>query len=390
MTVLTQQRSPPEVDLSATCLTSLAVNGFRNYAECQLDIDAPHVLLLGPNGAGKTNLLEAVSMLAPGRGLRRARAEHLPYAAGGARAWAVSAALCIGDAQYRIGSGVPAQSDSGQRIMRRDGETVSQSDIGRLFSASWVTPSMDGIFNDSPGTRRRFLDRLVIAFDAAHIGRTNRYEKMLRERNTLLAEGGGDAAWFAAIEASLAEAAVAVTAARQALIADLNAEAGAGWHGFPGVRLVLEGAVDGWLGEMSALDAEDKFIAVAAAQRQAGDITLPGPHVSDLTAYHAATGTPAYLASTGQQKALLIGVVLAHARMQARRLNRPPVLLLDDVVAHLDTDRRRALFEAVTIVGGQSWFSGTDKADFEGLSAQLVHVSSDGMTATLSQSEGLT
>ena len=390
MTVLTQQRSPPEVDLSATCLTSLAVTGFRNYAECQLDIDAPHVLLLGPNGAGKTNLLEAVSMLAPGRGLRRARAEHLLYAAGGARAWAVSAALCIGDAQYRIGSGVPAQSDSGQRIMRRDGETVSQSDIGRLFSASWVTPSMDGIFNDSPGTRRRFLDRLVIAFDAAHIGRTNRYEKMLRERNTLLAEGGGDAAWFAAIEASLAEAAVAVTAARQALIADLNAEAGAGWHGFPGVRLVLEGAVDGWLGEMSALDAEDKFIAVAAAQRQAGDITLPGPHVSDLTAYHAATVTPAYLASTGQQKALLIGVVLAHARMQARRLNRPPVLLLDDVVAHLDTDRRRALFEAVTIVGGQSWFSGTDKADFEGLSAQLVHVSSDGMTATLSQSEGLT
>ena len=129
---------------------------------------------------------------------------------------------------------------------------------------------------------------------------------------------------------------------------------------------------------------------MAAAQRQAGDITLPGPHVSDLTAYHTATGTPAHLASTGQQKALLIGVVLAHARMQARRLNRPPVLLLDDVVAHLDTDRRRALFEAVTIVGGQSWFSGTDREDFEGLSAQLVHVSSDGMTATLSQSEGLT
>ena len=139
--------------------------------------------------------------------------------------------------------------------MRRDGETVSQSDIGRLFSASWVTPSMDGIFTDSPGARRRFLDRLVIAFDAAHIGRTSRYEKMLRERNMLLAEGGGDDMWFSAIEASLAESAVAVTAARQALIADLNAEAGAGWHGFPGVRLALEGAVETWLGDMSALDA---------------------------------------------------------------------------------------------------------------------------------------
>jgi DNA replication and repair protein RecF len=189
---------------------------------------------LGPNGAGKTNLLEAISMLAPGRGLRRARSEHLPCATGGDRSWAVASSISIGDEAYRIGTGVPAESENGQRIMRRDGETVSQSDIGRLFSASWITPSMDGIFTDSPGTRRRFLDRQVIAFDAAHIGRTNRYEKMLRERNTLLAEGRGDAAWFAAIEASLAAAAVAVTAARQSLITDLNAEAGAGWHGFPG------------------------------------------------------------------------------------------------------------------------------------------------------------
>ena len=329
-------------------------------------------------------------MLAPGRGLRRARAEHLPQAGAGTRAWAVSAGVHVDGADYRIGSGVPAQSDNGHRIMRRDGETVSQSDIGRLFSASWVTPSMNGIFTDSPGARRRFLDRLVIAFDAAHIGRTSRYEKMLRERSMLLAEGGGDDVWFTAIEASLAESAVAVTAARQALIADLNAEAGSGWHGFPGVRLALEGAVETWLGEMSALDAEDKFIAVAATQRKAGDITLPGPHASDLTACHTASGTPAHLASTGQQKALLIGVVLAHARLQARRLNRPPVLLLDDVVAHLDTDRRRALFEAVTIVGGQSWFSGTDKADFEGLSAQLVTIRSDGATAKLGQPEGLT
>ena len=376
--------------MAETRLTSLSVTGFRNYAGCQLDITASNVLLLGPNGAGKTNLLEAISMLAPGRGLRRARSEHLPCATGGDRSWAVASSISIGDEAYRIGTGVPAESENGQRIMRRDGETVSQSDIGRLFSASWITPSMDGIFTDSPGTRRRFLDRQVIAFDAAHIGRTNRYEKMLRERNTLLVEGRGDAAWFAAIEASLAAAAVAVTAARQSLITDLNAEAGAGWHGFPGVRLTLEGEVEGWLDTMSALDAEDRFIAMAAARRQAGDITLPGPHTSDLTAVHTATGTPAHLASTGQQKALLIGVILAHARMQARRLRRPPVLLLDDVVAHLDTDRRRALFEAVTIVGGQSWFSGTDREDFAGLSAQIVSVSTDGTTARLSPAEGIT
>ncbi len=328
-------------------------------------------------------------MLAPGRGLRRARAEHLPWAGTGTRAWAVSAGVHVDGTDCQIGSGVPAQSENGYRIMRRDGETVSQSDIGRLFSASWVTPSMDGIFTDSPGVRRRFLDRLVIAFDAAHIGRTSRYEKMLRERNMLLAGGGGDDVWFAAIEASLSESAVAVTAARQALIADLNAEAGAGWHGFPGVRLALNGAVETWLGDMSALDAEDKFIAVAAKKRSVGDITLPGPHASDLTARHTDSDMPAHLASTGQQKALLIGVVLAHARMQARRLNRPPVLLLDDVVAHLDIERRQALFEAVSIVGGQSWFSGTDKVDFEGLSAQLVTISSDGKTAKLGQPEGV-
>lgn len=376
--------------MAETRLTSLSVTGFRNYASCQLDIAASNVLLLGPNGAGKTNLLEAISMLAPGRGLRRARGEHLPYAAGGTRSWAVASCISIADETYRIGTGVPADSDTGQRIMRRDEETVSQSDIGRLFSASWITPSMDGIFTDSPGTRRRFLDRQVIAFDAAHIGRTNRYEKMLRERNALLAERRGDAAWFTAIEASLAAAAVAVTAARQSLITDLNAEAGAGWHGFPGVRLTLEGEVEGWLDTMSALDAEDRFIAVAAARRQAGDMTLPGPHASDLTAAHTTTGTPAHLASTGQQKALLIGVILAHARMQARRLRRPPVLLLDDVVAHLDTDRRTALFEAVTIVGGQSWFSGTDREDFAGLSAQTISVSTDGTTARLSPAEGRT
>ncbi len=376
--------------MAETRLTSLSVTGFRNYASCQLDIAASNVLLLGPNGAGKTNLLEAISMLAPGRGLRRARGEHLPYVAGGTRSWAVASCISIADETYRIGTGVPADSDTGQRIMRRDEETVSQSDIGRLFSASWITPSMDGIFTDSPGTRRRFLDRQVIAFDAAHIGRTNRYEKMLRERNALLAERRGDAAWFTAIEASLAAAAVAVTAARQSLITDLNAEAGAGWHGFPGVRLTLEGEVEGWLDTMSALDAEDRFIAVAAARRQAGDMTLPGPHASDLTAAHTTTGTPAHLASTGQQKALLIGVILAHARMQARRLRRPPVLLLDDVVAHLDTDRRTALFEAVTIVGGQSWFSGTDREDFAGLSAQTISVSTDGTTARLLPAEGRT
>jgi DNA replication and repair protein RecF len=368
-------------------LTSLSLRDFRNYADCRVTIGAPNVLLLGENGAGKTNLMEAVSLLAPGRGLRRARAEHLPRQDSGGEQWAVSAELLTAGEVIRVGTGVPADSDSGRRIMRRDGETVSQTEIGRLLSVSWLTPRMDGIFVDSPGARRRFLDRLVIAFDAAHIGRTNRYEKLLRERGALLAEGRADEAWFSAIEASLAESAIAVTAARQALIADLNAEAAAGWFDFPGVRLALDGTVEGWLAEGSALQAEDRFIAVARTRRMAGDTALAGPHSSDMNAVNSHTDAPAHLASTGQQKALLIAVVLAHARLQARRLGRPPLLLLDDVVAHLDVARRAALFEAVGAVGAQAWFSGTDHDDFEGLDAQSLSISADAGTASITQSE---
>ena len=389
----TQQIAPdPGVQ---TQLLSLSVQNFRNYDACRIEIDAPKVLLLGENGAGKTNLMEAVSLLAPGRGLRRAKAEHLPRVGAPAADWAVSARLVGAGEPVTIGTGVQSEMiggrdggrEGGRRIMRRDGETVSQAEIGRMFSVSWLTPRMDGIFIDSPGARRRFLDRLVIAFDPAHIGRTSRYEKMLRERATLLSEGRGDDAWFNAIEASLAESAVAVTAARQALIADLNAEAANGWFGFPGVALGLEGQVESWLSDSSALAAEDRFIEEARHRRQSGDAGLAGPHASDMTAANSQSGVPAHLASTGQQKALLIAVVLAHARLQARRLKRPPVLLLDDVVAHLDIARRAALFDAVDAVGGQTWFSGTDEDDFTGLDAQPVRIEASDGTARIIQSE---
>ena len=365
----------------------MTIQDFRNYDGCRIDIDAPKVLLLGENGAGKTNLMEAVSLLAPGRGLRRARAEHLPRQATGRADWAVSARVTSGGETVTLGTGVRADSDGPRRVMRRDGETVSQAEVGRLFSVSWLTPRMDGIFIDSPGARRRFLDRLVIAFDPAHIGRTSRYEKMLRERTTLLSEGRGDEAWLSAIEASLAESAVAVTAARQSLISDLNAEAVEGWFGFPGVALRLDGTLEGWLDEGSALAAEDRFIADARARRAAGDPALAGPHASDMSARNSQTGLSADLASTGQQKALLIAVVLAHARLQARRLRRPPVLLLDDVVAHLDMARRGALFDAVDAVGGQTWFSGTDEDDFTGLEAQPVRIEAPGGTARITTPE---
>ena len=387
MAVLTDiTRALPDEQVH-TRLASLTIQDFRNYDGCRLEIDAPKVLLLGENGSGKTNLMEAVSLLAPGRGLRRAKAEHLPRQTTGRADWAVSARVTSGGETVTLGTGVRADSDGPRRVMRRDGETVSQAEVGRLFSVSWLTPRMDGIFIDSPGARRRFLDRLVIAFDPAHIGRTSRYEKMLRERTTLLSEGRGDEAWLSAIEASLAESAVAVTAARQSLISDLNAEAAEGWFGFPGVALRLDGTLESWLEEGSALAAEDRFIVDARARRAAGDPGLAGPHASDMSACNSQSGLSASLASTGQQKALLIAVVLAHARLQARRLRRPPVLLLDDVVAHLDMARRGALFDAVDAVGGQTWFSGTDEDDFTGLEAQPVRIEAPDGTARITTPE---
>lgn len=357
-------------------LAAVSLHNFRNYEKARLELQQRSVVLFGENGAGKTNLIEAISLLAPGRGMRRAKSEHLPTAASGKPDWAVAAELETSDAHMRIGTGVPADSDTGRRVMRCNGETVSQAEIGGQFSVSWLTPQMDGIFVDTPGARRRFLDRLVIAFDPAHIGRINRYDKTLRERTTLLNEGRGDDLWFAALESALAETAVAITAARQALIKDLNNEAKDGWFNFPGIRLELQGEVETWLKGMPALAVEDRLIKAAAAQRSAGDHRLAGPHASDLGAFDTQTDKPAVLASTGQQKALLIAVVLAHARLQHRRLGQPPLMLLDDVAAHLDEARRQSLFDALTVLGGQSWFTGTSQNQFKGLknTAQFVKI----------------
>jgi len=356
-------------------LSKLVVDNFRNYHRATLQLDAPAVVLTGPNGAGKTNLLEAISLLAPGRGMRRARREHWPNASAQSPYWAVAATLQSADGEVQIGSGVTPDTAHTGRVMRLEGQTVSQTEIGGYISVSWLAPHMDGIFVDSPGARRRFLDRLVIAFDPAHIGRMARYEKALRQRSVLLTEGRGDAGWLRSLEAVLAETAVAVTAARQTLIRDLNQEAEKGWLGFPGVRLGLVGDTEQWLADMPALQVEDKLMAAAKTARLAGDTAMPGPHASDLQAVHLASQTPAYLASTGQQKALLIAVVLAHARLQERRLGKSPLMLLDDVAAHLDADRRSALFEAVSLLGGQCWYSGSDEQQFDDLMGKAQFVS---------------
>jgi DNA replication and repair protein RecF len=360
-------------------------------------------VIFGDNGAGKTNLLEAVSLLSPGRGMRRAKGQNLAYSAikhdglsqnlghldasdlnlsASVRGpdeqanWAVAAILETMDSSLNIGTGVVQTAKQGNRIMRLEGVTVSQADIGAHLAVSWLTPQMNGIFLDSPVARRRFLDRLVIAFDPAHIGRMSRYEKAFRQRSLLLGEQRRDDSWFSALESVLAETAVAVTAARQSLIKALNDEAAKGWFGFPGVKLLLAGEVEDWLSQMPALEVEDQLMLAARMARLNGDVTMPGPHVSEFQALHLSSETLANHSSTGQQKAMLIAVILAHARLQDRRLGRVPIMLFDDVAAHLDAKRRAALFEAVRSLGGQCWFSGTDGEQFNELTktAQFVKI----------------
>jgi len=370
-------------------LSRLKLDHFRNYQQADLTIHAGQLVILGDNGAGKTNLLEAVSLLAPGRGMRRAKTEHLAYRASGFETtsgiadddadrldWAVAATLENEDGTLQIGTGVPPSAKQGNRIMRLEGVTVSQADLGSRLAVSWLTPQMDGVFLDSPAARRRFLDRLVIAFDPAHIGRMSRYEKALRQRAHLLTEQRGDESWFSALESVLAETAVAVTAARQSLIKALNQEAARGWFGFPGVELLLGGDTENWLSDMPALAVEDQLMLAARTARLNGDLAMPGPHASEFQALHLASQVPANRASTGQQKAMLIAVILAHARLQDRRLGRVPVMLFDDVAAHLDAKRRGALFDAVQSLGGQCWYSGTDDGQFKELSktAQFVKI----------------
>ncbi len=347
----------------------LTLTRFRNYAAFAIDIDGPAVVLTGPNGAGKTNLLEAVSFLAPGRGLRRARLSEIDRlsSAGGdpTGAWAVAARVEGKLGAVAIGTGRDPESEGERRLVRIDGAPArSQTALGDHVTVSWLTPAMDRLFLEGAAGRRRFLDRLVFAFDPEHSTRMNGYEHAWRERNRLLRDGVRDPVWFAALEETLAGTGVAVAAARASLVARLNRVCAETAAPFPAASLTLDGTVDRWLAEVPALEVEERVRATLAAGRRAGAPEAEGPHRSDLAVRHLPKDMPAERCSTGEQKALLVGVVLAHARLQAIEEGAAPILLLDEVAAHLDDRRRAALFEAVLALGGQSWLTGTDRSVF--------------------------
>ena len=358
--------------MTAAFIRRLTLANFRSYHAAQIELDrAGPVVLTGANGAGKTNLIEAISLLAPGRGLRRATIEELAFSEGDG-SWAVSAEIegMLGLATLGTGIDPPAGEDSGpSRKCRVDRESVgSAAAFADHLRVVWLTPAMDPLFNGPASERRRFLDRLVLAVDAQHSSRVAALERSLRSRNRLLEDAHSDSHWLDAVEHETAEVAVAVAAARAETVARLSAAlAAARDEGFPRAEIALDGWMEKLLPDHSALEIEDRYRALLKANRArdaAAGRTLDGPHLSDLAVTHAGKGIAASDASTGEQKALLIRLVLAHAGLIKDMTGFAPLLLLDEIVAHLDPSRRAALYDALANLGAQVWMTGADPAAF--------------------------
>lgn len=349
-----------------TALTRLRLKDFRNYETVSLDLDGRHVCLYGPNGAGKTNLLEAVSQLGPGRGLRSATLADLTRHDADT-GWTVSATV---DDQ-KIGVGLETDGNTSKRIIRIDGAPSQASDLADLIRIVWLTPAMDGVFRGGASDRRRFFDRQVMAHIPSHGTASARYERAMRERNALLERGHVDPAWADAIETRMAEAGAEIAINRAHVLESLQSAVDARPEGFfPKGDLSLDGDA-----EQAAVKGEDFktiFETLSDAYRNgrrrdmAAGRTLSGPHRTDLSVIHRPTGMPAGEASTGQQKALLIGLILASAKALSQDGEGPsPILLLDEAAAHLDADRRAALFDELCALGGQAWLTGTESFLFE-------------------------
>jgi DNA replication and repair protein RecF len=347
-------------------LDRITLGHFRNHAASRLEGTGHLNLLVGENGAGKTNVLEALSLFAPGRGLRRAALGEMA-GKDGPGGFAVSAVLDCGDGREPVVLGTGTQADRPRRrIVQVNGAETGAVSLGEWLAVGWLTPAMDGLFGDSAGARRRYMDRLALALYPAHTRAASRYEAALRERNRLLADAAEpDPQWLDAIEAQLAESGAALAAGRAALVERLSAELAA-LPEKPFARPALALAASGPR-EAEALAEE---LLRHRRRDRAAQRTLTGPHRDDLEVTMAGKGTPAAACSTGEQKAMLIAITLAHAGLAAA--GRPGVLLLDEVAAHLDPLRRAALFERLAAGKAQVWLTGTERAPFDAILDQAA------------------
>lgn len=361
-------------------LTSLTLSHFRSHRVARLAVDARPVAIYGPNGAGKTNLIEAVSLFSPGRGLRRASAEEMtrrPEALG----WKLSGQVAAQGSVHEIDT----WSERGNaRLVHVDGKAAAQTALGRITRVLWLIPAMDRLWIEGADGRRRFLDRMVLSFDPSHSESVLAYEKAMRERNRLLKDMVRDLHWYGALEAQMAETGHRIDAARHAALARVRLAQEGAETAFPAATLDLqqtEGEMPSTEADLREALAESRFRDMAAGR------TLVGPHRTDLHGSYAAKGVPASDCSTGEQKALLISLILANARALAQDTGAPPILLLDEVAAHLDASRRAALYEEICALGAQAWMTGTGPELFEDLGdrAQRLEVTESGSESRVAQ-----
>ena len=371
---------PGDLQLPRVRLTRLALQDFRNHGATQLRLDGRHVCLYGANGAGKTNLLEAVSMLGQGKGLRSANLPEM-VRQGGASRWAIAADMRDGDVDRKISLAIEIDDQGrSKRTARLDGAPATQADIGELVRIIWLTPSMDRVFAGAAGDRRRFFDRQVLAHSPAHGQAAAAYEKAMRERNAVLEHAGGvaraDPAWLDALEAQMAESGSAMALFRTQALQRMQAAIDERPEGqFPKADLALDGALERMAAASPDLAHIERQIASALRQNRGRDAAAgratEGVHRTDLRVMHRPKQLPADQCSTGEQKALLIGLILANAQALFERDFAPnPLLLLDEAAAHLDSDRRAGLYDELAALGGQAWLTGTDRSLFDAFGAR--------------------
>jgi DNA replication and repair protein RecF len=372
--------------MRAARIRRLTLTNFRSYRAAQIEVAAGPIVLVGPNGAGKTNLIEAISFLAPGRGLRRATLDEVAFQEGEG-SWAVSVDVDGALGLATLGTGIEAPTPESTAVTRKcriDREpAVSVAALSDHVRVIWLVPAMDALFSGPASERRRFLDRLALAVDAEHSGRVAALERSLRSRNRLLEEPRPDPHWLDAVEHETAEVAVAVAAQRAETVARLQQALKARDDPasvFPSGEIILKGWIEELARQRPAIEVEDRYRAVLKENRArdaAAGRTLDGPHLTDFSVTYAAKGIAAADASTGEQKALLIGLILAHAQLIAEMSGFAPLLLLDEVVAHLDPARRAALYGELEALGAQVWMTGADPAAFAEIEprAQVFEVS---------------
>jgi len=357
----------------------LSLSHFRCYEVFSVSLDLKPVVLTGPNGAGKTNILEALSLLIPGKGLRRARLSEIKRQDSEAP-WAISIHLKDEEEGTQIGTGLdPEAPESERRITKVNGEKVkSQSTLAKWVSVVWLTPLMDRLFLDGPQGRRRFLDRLVYGVDPSHATRLTRYERALKERNSLLQQGKFDRFWLEGLEETLVNEGIAITIARREVVGQLSSLLKSQGNAFLPVEMYLEGDLEMLLQQKSLLEAEEeirRLLGTSRVQDRITGRTSFGPHRSDLKVIHPEKNQPAAYCSTGEQKALLLSIIMGSAHLLSVRTEAVPLLLLDEVIAHLDKARRTALFDAILKLKMQTWLTGTDVSLFEELQGNAQFLS---------------